>query len=167
MEISEIIRKAMEIEMDGYYHYSNASITTEDEKAKEVFQKLAEEEKKHFKILKEWEDFLSDPSSAFDYNKIKKEERLQLSGESPIFSNEFKKRIKEKNIEISALSIGMLLEQNSINFYRGWAEKTEDENAREFLLELVKWEESHLEALQKQMKFFQETFRLNARFEPF
>jgi len=167
MDLIEIIKKAMEGEMDGYYHYSNAAITTEDEKAKAIFQGLAKEEKKHYEILKNWLDFVNGKETSFNFKKIKEEEKLQLSGESPIFSAEFKKRIREKNLEMSALSIGMLLEQTSIDFYRKWAEETEEGEAKEFLKELAKWEEGHLEALNKQKKFFLESLWSNAHFQPF
>lgn len=167
MELKEIIQKAMEGEMDGYYHYSNAAIITEDEKAKAIFQGLAKEEKRHYEILKNWLDFYNGIESFFDFKKIKEEERLQFSGESPIFSIEFKKRIREKHLEISALSIGMLLEQTSIDFYRKWAEETENTEAKEFLMELAKWEETHFNALNKQKKFFLESIWSNAHFEPF
>ncbi|MEJ5166046.1 MAG: ferritin family protein [Thermoanaerobaculia bacterium] len=167
MELSEIIKTAMQGEMDGYYHYSNAAISTEDEKAKEIFQGLAEEEKKHYKILSEWLQFTQKEITSFDYNKIKEVEKLKFSGESPIFSEEFKKKIREKHLEMSALSIGMLLEKTSIDFYRNWAEKVEEKEAKEFLEELAKWEEGHLEALNKQKRFFTESLWSNAHFEPF
>lgn len=167
MELSEIIKTAMQGEMDGYYHYSNAAITTEDEKAKEIFQKLAEEEKKHYKILSEWLQFTNKEIPSFDFKKIKEEEKMKFSGESPIFSTDFKKKIREKNREISALSIGMLLEQTSIDFYRKWAEEISEEEPKEFLKELARWEEGHLEALNKQKKFFMESLWSNAHFEPF
>lgn len=167
MELVEILKKAMQGEMDGYYHYSNAATLTEDEKAKKIFQNLAAEEKKHFKLLKDWEEFILKKESKFDFKNIKKEEKMVFSSESPIFSAEFKKKIREKHFELSAISIGMLLEQTSIDFYRKWFEETKEEEIKEFLLELVKWEEGHLEALNRQKKFFLESAWSNAHFEPF
>lgn len=167
MDIIEILKKAMQGEMDGYYHYSNAAILTEDEKAKKIFQNLAEEEKEHFKMLKDWEESNFKKDTSFDFKKIKKIEKIQFSGESPIFSLEFKKKIREKHFELSAISIGMLLEQTSIDFYRKWSEETKEEEIKEFLLELVRWEEGHLEALNRQKKFFLESTWSNAHFEPF
>lgn len=167
METIEILRKAMQGEMDGYYHYSNAAILTEDEKAKSIFKNLAEEEKEHFKMLKDWEESNFKKDASFDFKKIKKVKKFQFSGESPIFSTEFKKKIRERHFELSAISIGMLLEQKSIDFYRKWSEETKEEEIKEFLLELVKWEEGHLEALNRQKKFFLESAWSNAHFEPF
>lgn len=167
MELSEIIKTAMQGEMDGYYHYSNAAISTEDSKAKEIFNMLAEEEKKHYKMLNEWLKFNQKEIPSFDFKQIKEEEKIKFSGESPIFSEEFKKRIREKHLEMSALSIGMLLEKTSIEFYRKWSEEVEEKEAKEFLEELAKWEEGHLEALSRQKKFFTESLWSNAHFEPF
>lgn len=167
MDLIEIFKKAMQGEMDGYYHYSNAAITTEDEKAKSIFKSLAEEEKKHYKFLSDLFLFQQKKLPSFDFGKINKEGKLKFSGESPIFSIEFKKKIREKHFEMSAISIGMLLEQTSIDFYRKWAEEIKESDVKEFLLELAKWEEGHLEALNKQKKFFLESLWSNAHFEPF
>ena len=92
---------------------------------------------------------------------------IPLSGPSPIFSEEFKTRIREKHFEMSALSIGMTLEQNGINYYSEMEKKADIPELKKLLHFLVQWEESHLEALSAQAKFFQESYWQGAHFSPF
>ncbi len=167
MEKMEVLKKALQGEMDGFYHYSNAALNTSDERAKKIFEILAQEEKLHYEFLLKYFNFLTDKEEKVDLLKFKGEKRYNFSGESPIFSEDFKKKIREKHIEISALSIGMVLEQNSIEFYMKLEEKEEDPDTKEFLKELISWEENHLDALAKQKRFFMESYWSNAHFEPF
>jgi rubrerythrin len=51
-KLLEILSQAMQVEIDGYQFYKLASEKTTDTKGKEVFLSLAEDEKKHYHILK-------------------------------------------------------------------------------------------------------------------
>ena len=92
---------------------------------------------------------------------------MDLSAPSPIFSADFKEKIKDKHFEMSALSIGMTLEQNGIHFYRDLAAKATHPELKKLLEFLAKWEETHLEVLSKQIKYLQEDYWAEARFSPF
>ena len=89
------------------------------------------------------------------------------SGPSPIFSEDFKGRLKGRHFELSALSIGMTLEQNSITFYRDMEKKAGDPELKKLAAYLVKWEQSHLDALSIQSNIFQEENWQEAHFAPF
>jgi len=86
----------------------------------------------------------------------------------PIFSETFRaKLLKEQSFEMSALSIGIMLEQNSIDFYRNSAEQIEDLDAKALFNFLAEWEGEHLKALVNQQRVLQEDFWTEARFYPF
>ena len=68
---------------------------------------------------------------------------------------------------MSALSIGIMLEQNSIDFYRNSAEQIADLDAKALFVYLAQWEGEHLKVLVNQQRVLQEEFWSEARFYPF
>jgi len=86
---------------------------------------------------------------------------------SPVFSKEFLESKKQKNVEMSALSIGIMREQNAIDFYREQKESSKDAKVKKFFHELAVWEGDHLRALIAQKRFLQRAIFDEARFEPF
>ena len=68
---------------------------------------------------------------------------------------------------MSALSIGILLEQNAIDFYREQIELSGDNKVKKFFADLAEWEGNHLRALIAQKRFLQRAIFDEARFEPF
>jgi rubrerythrin len=57
----EIIQGAMDVERKGFVMYSNAVETVQSERARDIFQHLAEEEQRHYSLLKNTYDYLADP----------------------------------------------------------------------------------------------------------
>ena len=163
-KLLEILAYAMQVEIDGYHFYKLASENTTDKKGKEVFLSLAEDEKTHYQILKG------------QYEKVRKTGGLEIKDKkveffkseipSPIFSEDFKKRIKDIHFEMSALSIGALLEKNSIEYYRKSAKESKNDEVEKLFTYLLEWEEEHLKALITQQKYLKESFWEDARFFP-
>jgi rubrerythrin len=162
----ELLKQAILVEQNGYHHYMTASAITTDKKACRVFKDLAKDEGFHRKILLDGIASFSQ-SKKWNIADIKGKRPVSASGESPIFSLEFSKRIKDKHYEMSALSIGILLEQNSIDFYTKMKNKTKDIKLKSLLGFLVSWEKIHLEALVKQQKLFLAGYWEQSRFYPF
>ena len=86
---------------------------------------------------------------------IKKQGRNRVS---PIFSDEIKDRIKDSHFEVSALSIGMKLELDAMNYYRSCAEKAENEAAKKFYSELADWEQEHYRTFKHQLEMLKEEY---------
>jgi rubrerythrin len=166
-EILALIRHAMQAERDGYFHYRTAAQRTDDPQAREIFEKLASDELAHHKMLEETHAAYEKSGRDAVLPEIIGGPSVDLTAPSPIFSPEFRERIKEKHFEMSALSIGMTLEQNGIRFYRDFAAKAQHPELKKLMEFLAKWEESHLEALSKQIKYLQEDYWSEARFSPF
>ncbi len=162
----ELLKLAIMAEQDGYHHYLTASAITTDKKAREVFKSLAHDEELHRQTLLDGIAAYSQ-NRKWSIDKIKGRSKISSSGKSPIFSDEFVKRIKDKHYEMSALSIGILLEQSSIEFYVKMKNSTKDVKLKTLLSVLVVWEKKHLEALVKQQKLFMSAYWEKARFQPF
>lgn len=165
-ELLETLKKAILVERDGHEFYKFAAKSTADEQGKAVLESLAKDEIDHFKMLKSQYDSLA-KGQKLKFTKAERRTGLDLSKASPIFSEDFKKRIKEYNFEMSALSVGVLLEKNSVEFYTTSADKIDDLDFKALFIYLADWEKQHLEALIKQQRFLQEDYWSKAQFYPF
>jgi rubrerythrin len=164
--VLEILKRGIKTEVDGFQLYKIVSEKTKDPKAKDVFKLLAEDEVKHEQMLREQYEKVKE-TGKFKFKKGDERSELDTTSPYPIFSEKFKEKLlKEQGFEMSALSIGILLEQNSINFYRDSGEKIEDSDAKALFSFLAEWEGEHLKALVNQQRVLQEDFWTEARFYP-
>ncbi|MGQ9465956.1 MAG: ferritin family protein [bacterium] len=158
------IKIALQTELNGIEFYRIAAEKTEDKKGKKVFQMLADDEVKHYNELKRQYQHLIQDDHWFESTELAKPP--VFADENPIFSEELKNRIQDRHFEMSALSIGALLETNSISFYRKMKEEADDPVARQLFENLQKWEERHLEAITKQLDLLKEEYWADAHFTP-
>lgn len=155
-EILRGLKIAMEAELTGYTFYKNAAENTIDADAKETFRTMADEEMGHFNFLRhQYRSVLK--NGKYDPSKklIKKEIK---HADSPIFSEEIRKRIKDAHFEVSALTIGMKLELDAMNFYKSCAKEADDNTAKKFFNELAEWEEDHYSAFAKALEGLKESY---------
>jgi len=163
----EILKKAIQVERDGYLFYKTAAEKTVDAKGKEMFESLASDEVKHMNALREqYKNFKEEGKFEFEEEDLEKEFKIDFNSKSPIFSEQIKAKIKERHFEMTALSIGIMLETNSIDFYKKSAEQTEDPQAKALYLYLADWEGQHLRALIAQQNYLKEEYWTEARFYP-
>ena len=158
----EILRNAMEIELNGIELYRTAAEKTADHQAREMFNFLADEEVKHFELLKKMYDEIN--------NGNKTEIKLPIQGKpkfGKIFSEKFMENLKGKNYEYSVLTTGLLLEQNSQEFYRKQKELAEDEEEKALFEKLEKWESSHYQMLFDEYNNMKLKFWEDNNFQPF
>jgi rubrerythrin len=166
-ELLEIVKKAIRVENDGYQFYRLAEEKTQDAKGKEVFASLAKDETNHMQILKSLYQSIKGEGE-FKFDEVKEMKHiLDTTSESPIFSREFKQRLDRSAFEMTALSIGILLEKNSIDFYKHSAEGAAENDVKMLFRYLADWEGEHLRALVNQQKYLQEDYWTEARFYPF
>ncbi len=156
MDMQEALKTAIKGEIEGRELYQTSAEKTDDKKAKEVFQMLADEEQKHL-------DSLVD--IAKDYEEGKDIEVPDLpkpatfeDAESPIFTREFKEHVHNKNFEMASLSIGIKLELESEKMYREMAEEAKEQKLKNFFKFLADWEKGHYEYLQKQVSYLESYF---------
>jgi rubrerythrin len=159
-EVLQGLKTAIEAELAGHEFYKNAAKNTHDPMGKETFQRMAEEEMEHFNYLRHQYRSVMEKGG---YDPAKKLIKKQIKyAENPIFSDDFRARIKDSHFEVSALTIGMKLELDAMTFYRTCAQKTRDESAKQFYTELAEWEKDHYLAFERQLELLKEEyFRAN------
>jgi len=164
--LTETLKQGIMIELNGYHHYHTASQQTSDKSARAVFKQLAADEAMHGRALQQMLEQY-EQTCEISARPLAGRPTVKAKGADPIFSPEFKQKIADKHYELTALSVGVMLEENSIAFYRGWAAKTRDPKLMKLLKQLVAWEETHLAALMVQRRTFMESYWSTARFYPF
>lgn len=160
--IAEGLSKAMEAEMHGQHFYKMAGQTTTDPRGKEVFARLAAEEKKHYEYLRQAYQTLEDGGEL--EARLGKPEAIGPEG---IFSKDLESRIKDAHFEMSALSVGIQLELSAVHFYQELEMKTRDETVKSFFRELIRWEKEHYESLLSEYDELKEAYWQGAGFAPF
>jgi rubrerythrin len=162
--VLEGLKQAMQAEVDGHNFYKMASNNMKDEDGKKVFQMLAKDEIDHFSFLKAQYESIRAKGKVNPDVKLGKPSETE---ETPIFSDDFKNRLKEAHIEMSALSVGAQLELASIKFYKAESDKAQDPDVKKFYLELADWETTHHRRLVRQQEELQEDYFHDNRFYPF
>ena len=165
MDLKKAFGTAMKGEIEGRELYRMVSERTDDPQAKDVFKYLAEEENKHFETLEKM------------YHSTLKGEEIKFPDlprlvefkdvESPIFSENFKKRIGQSHFEMSALSIALRLERDAADFYKKMAKESSDNGLKDFFKNLADWEEDHYRAIYREIQFLQDEYYQNNNFSPF
>lgn len=158
----QILKEAMAIEMTGREFYRVTAEKTSDDNGRETFQFLAAEEEKHFHFLQTW--LLRDERGETESVVLSAPE---THPPSRVFSPEFVRRIGEKHFEMSALSIGALLEKNSLEFYAKAAQEASNPAEKRVFQELSAWETQHHQMLVRELETLQEAYWTTNRFAPF
>jgi rubrerythrin len=159
------LKDAILTEHTGSNFYTVAATNTGDAKGKEVFLMLAAEEALHIDYLKRQYGLLHEGKAP--ESLIPDGAGTVLTGDSPVFSEELLSRIGEAHWEMTALSVGLQLEQNTVTRYRQLAAETTSPELKRFFEELTRWEEGHAAALSKQSSYLREAYWSAAGFVPF
>lgn len=153
----EIIRLALINEQEGYEFYNMAARNTDDQDLKDFFESLAEQENQH----KEWlHDTFMDITS--QRSSSAKHEQMPVS--VGIFNT--KKLSQIGAGELSSIHAAILLEKESMDYYKNAAKSTEHEAAMELFNKLVLWESNHLDALQQIYDLARDDWWDRQRFSP-
>ncbi len=155
-KILDGLKTAIEAELTGHEFYKSAAKSTKDPKGKATFAKMAQEEMGHLHYLQHQYRSVLDTGDYDLKKKLKKSSRKH--GVGPIFSKEIESRIKSSHFEVSALTIGMKLEQDAMKFYRSCADKADSPDVKAFYHELAAWEEDHYKAFKNQLQLLKEDY---------
>ena len=158
------LKDAILTEQTGVQFYTIAAANTTDVQGREVFQQLARDEAEHQQWLRRQYGHLVEDAPWETWKPV---HHADLSGPSPIFSEGLRSRIGEAHWEMTALSVGLALEEATVIRYRKLAQAADRPEVRRFFEDLAKWEESHAEALSRQFNLLKESYWGEARFAPF
>ena len=163
--MAEGVLAAMRAETEGHHFYKMAAMSTQDAQGTEVFEQLAAEELDHFEFLRKHYGALVKTGAPDATAKLGS--RLELRGDSPIFSSSLRSRLGEAHFEMTALSVGIQLELAAQTFYKGQSEEASNDTVRDFFAELAEWESGHYQALLTQQEALKEDYWSTSRFSPF
>ena len=164
-KMAEGLLAAMRAEHEGHHFYRMAAQSTDDEKGRQVFERLAAEELDHFEFLKgQYKSVLETGKPDAD---LRLGPRSDLTGKSPIFSDKLRARVGDAHYEMTALSVGIQLELSAERFYTEAAEESPDPDVAAFYRELAAWEKGHYEALLAQQDDLVDDYWAAASFAPF
>jgi len=143
MTVEKALQEAMAVERNGFDFYTAAAERVEDPAARAAFTALAEDERQHFEALQaRYRRLLEGEAIAWGEKVPRSSQVIET-----IFSPSFRERLAGRHFEMSALGIGVLLERESIAFYKRQAESAATPEERAFFEDLVTWENEHYRAL--------------------
>jgi rubrerythrin len=145
-QIKDAIKGAIQLEINGRKFFNHASEVTEHERGKKMFRFLADEEVRHLDVFGK---LFSKILGGEDWKNYFNEK--DLSGEAPLVEK-LKQRMKgaKGKGETEALSIGMQLEREAIEFFNNAAKNTDDPVAKKIFKEISEEEKFHYDLLQAQ-----------------
>lgn len=147
-QLLQVIREAITLEINGREFFEHARDVSENSLGKKMFQKLADDEKRH---LKEFSDLFS---AALESDEWKKHVSQESKGSSSLIQ-ELKSRIKSSerekgSSELEALRIGMELERKAIDFFEKASRDANDSQTSQICLKISDEEKFHYDLLQAQ-----------------
>ena len=148
------LENAVQFERDAYDYYSSALEKTRNPDAKNMFEILIEEEKKHAEYLTFLKNRLEsrgelDTESTVDLDRDFK--RLFLEQADRIDDN-----VKVESSEIEALSFAIDMERKGMDMYKDLAEKASTDEEKHMFSRLADWEKGHMEFIQDYYDYFQD-----------
>ena len=163
--ILDILRKAYQIEVNGYTFYSMVSDKAKKPAVGELFEKLARDEVEHQTFLRDVaKGYAEEGTAAFRTTRRAPEMRAFLD---TVFTERFTAQAQGAHFELGALSIGMQLEQNAITYFSRAAKEATDQEVRDFYTFLADWERQHYDALSNLFRSVREDFWSDGGFSPF
>ncbi len=165
-EIREILRKAYQIEVDGYTFYSMAADRADKPAVQELFEKLARDEVEHQRYLRDVMKGYEDKGfAAFRLERPGSPDLKAFSAK--IFSDRFREQAHGAAFELGVLSVGMTLETTAIQYFGGAAKAASEDEVRNFYQFLADWEKQHLDALQNLHDAVRQDYWARSAFAPF
>jgi rubrerythrin len=164
-QILDVLRKAYQIEVDGYTFYSMTADRAEKPAVRELFGKLAGDEVQHQAFLREVvKRYDEHGAAAFSVHHRQPELRAFAQ---QVFSDQFRAQAHGAAFETAVLSVGMTLETRAIAYFTGAAEEANEKEVRDFYQFLADWEKQHLDALQNLYGMVRADFWAESGFAPF
>ncbi len=137
-ELLEAIRKGIMAERDSIELYEKGLHSAEDDEVRSFFQERIDEETRHYSYLVRYYKDIEDDRELKDLS-----EGLPGTEGEKIFSEEFLRRIGEKQTLFSAISTAVLLEKDSLQHYKNLAQDAEQPELRSFFSQMGRWETEH------------------------
>ena len=164
-QILDVLKKAYQIEVDGYTFYSMTADKADKPAVRDLFAKLASDEVQHQAYLR---DVLKhyDEKGAGAFSLHHRPPELSAFSRQ-VFSDQFRAQANGAAFETAVLSVGMTLESRAIAYFNGAAETATEQEVKDFYRFLADWEKQHLEALNNLYGMVRADFWEQSGFAPF
>lgn len=159
----QILKGAYQMEVEGAFYYDLLARNAKDTKAKETFFNMMTEEIKHQELLMDQIQAITE-HGRLDFSKISQTECPLGMG---VFPATFDNVNTITEGELSALHIAMMLEKNSVDYYRQSAIDSTEPEEKSIFQNLAKWEKQHLDSLSSAYEMTRESIWNEERFSPF
>lgn len=147
MDFIEMVKAAIELEIEGYGFYMECLRKTNSETGKDMFEFLAKEEIVHREKLEQ------------EYKRHTDSDYTSTSaGQSRIFPEDVEGgKADEKADELDALNMSIEAEKRSIAHYMKMLDETNEQATIGLIKDIIKDEEKHLAILEKEVEFVTQT----------
>jgi len=148
-KIADELTTAYKTEVKGYFYYSAAADLMENERGRKVFSHLATDELDHIKVVYALAESLKAGRGWLDYAEAVKAGVDGPTKAAEIFpgENELVKMLEENQTDLNAVSIGIEIEENAVDFYSGLLKGADTPEEKVVLTELLEMEKGHLKIL--------------------
>ncbi|MGD8626454.1 MAG: ferritin family protein [Anaerolineae bacterium] len=158
------LQMGIQTEIDGYHFYQEFGQRTSDPKAKEAFERLAQDEMAHLELLRNVKAMLEQSGQWAKHQSL----ALDSTPGAPIFSRErVEQNVVAYTSDLSALRLAYLIEKDAVDFYQRAAEGTQDPEGQRLFRDLAEMEQGHLRLLEGEYNFLLDQFQMTMGFAPF
>ena len=162
--ILDIVRRAYQIEVDGYTFYSMTAEQAQKPAVEELFAKLASDEAKHQAFLKSVAaGYEQKGAGAFSID-VRPTDWAGFT--SQMFTGRFREQAAGAQFEMAVLSIGMTLETNAIQYFSQASAQATEKEVKDFYRFLADWEKQHYDSLQTLLTIVRDDHMAESGFAP-
>ncbi|MBI5970794.1 MAG: ferritin family protein [Deltaproteobacteria bacterium] len=149
-EEKEAVKRAALIETNGHKFYGRLAEKTLDKKTKSVFKALANDEKKHLKIIEKTYFPEAGFTDTITDEEIMIEDYLKKSGAADLFTKriDVDKLIKLVDEPRKALIVALDTERYSVEYFEGLAKSSISEDGKKICMELAEEERGHVKHIE-------------------
>lgn len=162
-DMEVVLKVAIATEWEGYGFYRTLSKNTKSELGKKMFDRLAEEEVEHVRVLEQVSCAYADGCVYMDYETAKEyiecdvdfddvDEEASCTETAPIFKRGVDRA--ESLNDVEALRVAADTEEAAVSYYREAAESAPNEDAKSFFEHLVKIESGHQKVLEAEYDYY-------------
>jgi len=142
------LQAARQLEKEGFEVYTKSSGKTSNSRGKEMFNFLAGEEVKHYKIVDNLIGRFGGQTKT-----VEEEENIK----SGVFTETKGGSLDEKSDNLDALNIGIQAEHKSIETYTSIHDRTDSSELKKVMKKLIQEEKKHLSILEAEVEFVTDT----------
>jgi rubrerythrin len=151
---SEALKVAMNLEKDGIEFYTKAISLARDIKSKDMFLKLVEDEKQHYRRFKELHDSLKDSHLITSQVDEEVSDYLRALVSTGIFDINLITKNSFKGLSSKdAILVGIQAEKESILFYTEAIKNSENPKGKKAFVDILKEEKKHLISLSLRLRY--------------